>query len=162
MQELTPAPPNHPREVLARVQALLLYLTILIFDGDILARSAAEAAMPVLESAAIGLVGLFGHNPLVAPVPAPPESLPLYPVGPAREFWRGWLLQESARRTYAATFFLLQLYLVLKGDVPKKCDHKLYLCHFWTASAHLWRAEDAFEFAIAWRDRRHLVVNNDT
>ncbi|KAJ9137783.1 Regulator of drug sensitivity 1 [Coniochaeta hoffmannii] len=162
----TPAP-RKPLEVIARVQALLLYVTILVFDGDILSRSAAEAAMPALESAVIGLVGLFGHNPYAEPssssastTPAAPGPLPLYPIGPAREFWQGWVLQESARRTYMTTFFLLQLYLLLKGDVPKKCDQRLYLCHFWTVSAHLWQARDAFEFALAWRDRRHFVVNN--
>lgn len=152
--------------MLARVQALFMYVTMLVFDGDILSRSAAEAAMPVLESAATALVGLFGHNPFIpassSSAPAPPESLPLYPVAPAREFWQGWVLQESARRTYLVTYFLLQLYLVLKGDVPKKCDQKIYLCHFWTVSAHLWRAGDAVEFALAWRDRRHFVVNQAT
>jgi hypothetical protein len=132
-----------------------------MFDGDIRARASAEAATPVLESAAIGLVGLFGHNPLTASPGSPaPESLPLYPIGPAREFWQTWMLHESARRTYMMTFFILQLYLLLKGDVPKKCDHRLYLCHFWTVSAHLWQAGDAFDFAVAWRDRRHFVVNN--
>jgi hypothetical protein len=151
------------------VQALLLYVTILLFDGDILSRAAAEAATPALESAVIGLVGLFGHNPLIhssssssSTPPPPPESLLLYPIGPAREFWQGWVLQESARRTYLTTFFLLQLYLLLKGDVPRKCDKKLYLCHFWTLSAPLWQAGDAFEFVLAWRGRRHFIVNNDT
>lgn len=168
MEDLASTPaPRKPLEVIARVQALLLYVTILVFDGDILSRSAAEAAMPALESAVIGLVGLFGHNPYAEPssssastTPAAPGPLPLYPIGPAREFWQGWVLQESARRTYMTTFFLLQLYLLLKGDVPKKCDQRLYLCHFWTVSAHLWQARDAFEFALAWRDRRHFVVNN--
>jgi len=87
--------------------------------------------------------------------------LSLYPIGPTREFWQAWVLQESARRTYMATFFTLQLYLLLKGDVPEKCDKRLYQCHFWTVSAHLWRARDAFDFACAWRDKRHFVVNHN-
>ncbi|KAH8911161.1 hypothetical protein BR93DRAFT_964975 [Coniochaeta sp. PMI_546] len=165
LQELISTPaPKRPLEVLARVQAILLYVTILVFDGDILSRSAAEAATPALDSAAIGLVGLFGHNPFFpsSSAPPPPDSLPLYPIGPAREFWQSWVLQESARRTYMTSFFIQQLYLLLKGDIPKKCDSSLYLCHFWTLSAHLWRARDAFDFALAWRDRRHFVVNNNT
>ncbi|OIW28649.1 hypothetical protein CONLIGDRAFT_632908 [Coniochaeta ligniaria NRRL 30616] len=164
----TTPPPSRPLEVLARVQAILLYLIILVFDGDILSRASAEAATPALESAAISLVGLFGHNPFhpssspSASHPPPPDSLPLYPIGPAREFWQAWVLQESARRTYMTAFFVQQLYLLLKGDTPRKCDQRLYLCHFWTVSAHLWGARDAFDFALAWRERRHFVVNNNT
>jgi hypothetical protein len=161
------ASPSLPRpiEALARVQSLLLYIIMLIFDGDVRARAAAEAAVPALESAAIGLVGLFGHNPLTSDPgggkkPAPPESLPLYPIGPAREFWQTWVLQESARRTYMVVFYIWQLYLLLRGDAPRKCDQRLYMCHFWTVSAYLWRAGDAFDFAVAWRERKHFIVNN--
>lgn len=162
LEELVAAPtPKPPLEALARVHALLLYIIILVFDGDIRARAAAEAATEALESAADGLIPLFGQNPLIGPsAPRPPEKLPLYPIGPARDFWHTWVLQESVRRTYMITFFVVKLYELLRGEMPRSCGQWPDLRHFWTVSAHLWRAADAFEFAVAWRDRRHFVVNN--
>jgi hypothetical protein len=47
--ETAKKPHRTPQEDLARVQALLLYQTIRIFDGDIRQRAYAEAAMPILE-----------------------------------------------------------------------------------------------------------------
>lgn len=39
-----------------------------------------------------------------------------------------------------------------------RCDSRMLLCRSFTLSAHLWDARDPISFAIAWRDRRHLVV----
>ncbi|KAK5626088.1 hypothetical protein RRF57_001803 [Xylaria bambusicola] len=40
----------------------------------------------------------------------------------------------------------------------KKFDPGILLCQSFTLSAHLWHARDAVDFAVAWRDRNHLVV----
>jgi hypothetical protein len=155
--------------MLARAQALLLYATMLVFDGDFISLLAAEAATPALEAAAIALAPVMGVEAEISASDSRPrlssdttekQDLPLYPIGPAREFWRNWVLQESMRRTYLMTFFVTQLYWMLSGDMPKKCEPRVYLCHFWTVSSHLWQAKDAFEFALAWRDKRHFVINH--
>lgn len=39
-----------------------------------------------------------------------------------------------------------------------RCDSRLMLCRSFTLSAHLWHARDPVAFAVAWRDRRHLVT----
>lgn len=39
-----------------------------------------------------------------------------------------------------------------------QCDSRMMLCRSLTLSAHLWHARDPVEFAVAWRDRRHLVA----
>ncbi|KAB5513094.1 hypothetical protein GE09DRAFT_1047205 [Coniochaeta sp. 2T2.1] len=163
----SPSPPHpSPLYPLSRTQSLLLYLLLLIFDTSPLSRTLADSLIPPLESAAVSLVGLFGHNPFnpnsTISHPPPPEVLPTYPMAETREFWKRWVLEESARRTYMTCFFVVQMYLLLKGDVPKKCDTRLHLCHFWTVSARLWGAGDAFEFALAWGEGRRFVVNNNT
>ncbi|RWA10254.1 hypothetical protein EKO27_g4860, partial [Xylaria grammica] len=38
------------------------------------------------------------------------------------------------------------------------CDSKLLLCRSFTLSAHLWHARDPVDFAVAWRDKQHLVA----
>ncbi|KAH8161065.1 hypothetical protein CIB48_g7185 [Xylaria polymorpha] len=39
-----------------------------------------------------------------------------------------------------------------------KCDPRFLLCRSLTLSAHLWHARDPVEFAVAWRDKKHLVA----
>ncbi|KAI0867690.1 hypothetical protein GGS24DRAFT_484835 [Hypoxylon argillaceum] len=40
-----------------------------------------------------------------------------------------------------------------------KCDPRLLLCRSLTLSAHLWHARDPVQFAVAWRDKKHLVAH---
>ena len=40
----------------------------------------------------------------------------------------------------------------------KRCDPQLLLCQSFTLSAHLWHARDPVDFAVAWRNKKHLVV----
>ncbi|KAI1303820.1 hypothetical protein F5Y03DRAFT_359184 [Xylaria venustula] len=37
-------------------------------------------------------------------------------------------------------------------------DAQMLLCQSFTLSAHLWNARDPVDFAVAWRDKRHFVV----
>lgn len=163
-QEVLAGPsPTRPIEILARVHALMLYVIMFIFDGDHHGRAAADAAIPVLESAAMDLTDLFGHTSSIADSESmlrslTPDSLPLHPLGPAREYWKNWIRQESARRTFLMVFFILQLYRMLKGETVNQCDHRLLRVHYWTISSHLWRATDAYEFALAWREKKHFIV----
>ncbi|KAI3321297.1 hypothetical protein HD806DRAFT_204875 [Xylariaceae sp. AK1471] len=45
-----------------------------------------------------------------------------------------------------------------RSDDPTRCDSRLLLCQSLTLSAHLWRARDPVEFAVAWREKKHLVA----
>jgi hypothetical protein len=76
------------------------------------------------------------------------------------KFWRTWLWQESARRTFLMVAFFMQAYRLINREPMVGCDGKLHLCHMFTISAHLWRANDAFEFAQKWKEKRHFVVAN--
>ncbi|KAI0864410.1 hypothetical protein F4860DRAFT_501126 [Xylaria cubensis] len=39
-----------------------------------------------------------------------------------------------------------------------KCDVRMLMCRSLTLSAHLWNSRDPVEFAVAWRDKKHLVA----
>jgi hypothetical protein len=159
VQDLLASPlPSTPEETLARVQALLLYQIIRLFDGDIVARAAAEATTPALFDAALALMNhITSESPSI---PFSAAELPLYPVAAARDFWAFWIFQESARRTALITFFFLQTSRMLSRQLPIQCDGKLYLCQSWTLSSYLWNARDPLEFALAWNDKKHYVVAN--
>ncbi|KAI0469101.1 hypothetical protein F4859DRAFT_505719 [Xylaria cf. heliscus] len=43
------------------------------------------------------------------------------------------------------------------GDAAR-CNPQMLLCRSLTLSAHLWHARDPVEFAVAWRDKKHLVA----
>ncbi len=162
VQDILSSPmPTSPHDILARTHALLIYQILRLFDPDIRARAAAEAVTPQLESAAFALVSHVSFDD------ATPEGnlrnyqpLPLYPLSSARDFWKSWIFQESARRTFLITFFFLQAYRTMKGVGPMQCDGKLYLIHSWTLSAHLWHASDPVDFAVAWKEKKHYVVTN--
>ncbi|KAI1741449.1 hypothetical protein F4680DRAFT_457960 [Xylaria scruposa] len=38
------------------------------------------------------------------------------------------------------------------------CDARLLMCRSLTLSAHLWNSRDPVDFAVAWRDKKHLVA----
>lgn len=148
--------PSTPLDILARTQALLLYQIIRLFDGDIGARASAETIFADLESSASAL----SNHIIWTPDPTSQEQdLPLFPIEASRDFWTSWIFQESARRTFLITFFFINTWHILTGRTPIACDNHLdNACQTWTLSAHLWEAKDAFEFAVAWRVKRHLVV----
>lgn len=149
-------PPLTAVESLAYTQSLLLHLIILLFDGDISARAAAERTLPTLETSAIGLLSYANFD---IDIPSVLE-LPLYPLAPTKAFWKDWIFEESVRRTLLFTFYFVQIYRILAGHKGLQCDGKLGLCHSWTVSAHLWEAGTAVEFAEAWKEKNHLVVTN--
>ena len=156
--ELASGPePTTPLESLARTQALLLYHIIRIFDGDIAARADAERTQSALEDSAMAL--LNGANFDFA-AQHPDAELPLFPLGPTRNFWHDWIYKESARRTLLFTLFLLQMYRVLSGQPTAPCDGCLGVYNSFTFSAPLWHARSAVEFTRAWEETRHLVVIN--
>lgn len=87
-----------------------------------------------------------------------PTQLSHFP-SPQRTFWETWIFEESARRTWMLTFFMIQMYRLLKGNIPVECDGNLTK-HPFTLSAHLWGAADPLGFATAWRTKEHFMVKD--
>ncbi|KAJ6032723.1 hypothetical protein N7540_003455 [Penicillium herquei] len=147
--------PDEIFQKLARVHALILYQIMRLFDGDIRSHATADALFASLNSSVLSLL----HH-LHLPLPSDTlESLPIS-IDSAINFWEPWVIQESARRTVLLAFYFMQIYKILQGNVPTYCDGKLGLQHSWYLSAHLWNAQSAFDFAVAWAEKPHFVVHN--
>lgn len=150
----SPLPDTLP-EVLARVHALLLYQIMRLFDGDVRFHGRVDSLFLELESSVLTLIP-FLYLPLpsdsMEPLPVSMESI--------SEFWKSWILQESARRTVLVTYFFTRVYKTLRGTPNMTCDGKLGLNHSWYLSSHLWKAQSAFDFAVAWAERPHYIVEN--
>jgi hypothetical protein len=142
-------------DLLARAHALLLYQIMRLFAGDVRSHATANSLFGALESTVVALCDSLYF-------PNPSESNKLLPLSmdPIIEFWEWWVLQESARRTMLLTFYFIQIYKVLRGDVPVYCDGKLGLSHSWYLSAELWNSQSAFDFAVAWAEKDHFVVRD--
>ncbi|OGM42929.1 cop9 signalosome complex subunit [Aspergillus bombycis] len=89
-------PENTLEELLAVVQALLIFHIIQLFDGDIRQRSLAEQNMDTLRAWTMQLQVRTGE------------------LGPAAPTWREWILAESIRRTVIVSILIEGLYSVLK------------------------------------------------
>ncbi|TQN71594.1 Transcription factor gsfR2 [Colletotrichum shisoi] len=148
----TPMPKDR-LDVIARLQATLLYQIISLLDGDISMRASAQQALPALEHAMQTLL------PLVRWERAQQESDPM--DCPTKETWNEWIFQESARRTLFFTSFFIIAYKVLVGRSTGRCEDRYDFCQSWTLSAHLWKASTVVDFAVAWRERRHFVVTKE-
>lgn len=166
--------PGDRLDTLARTQALLLYQIIRFFDGDIMARSSADATFADLESSVSAMsrhiylaceAGIGGGN---GPSnPDPPRQLGVDPlvfaIQPSRESWREWIFQESARRTLLIASFLIKTWKRLTGRPLPACRvDSLMVRQAWTLSAPLWRARDTHEFSLAWRGKNHYVTTRKT
>lgn len=88
----------------------------------------------------------------------PTDALPLYPSVAARTAWKSYLLRESLRRTVLSLFQFVALCDMLRGRLDS-CAHMLSQGNKITLSAHLWRAKNAFDFAVAWNERHHFLVH---
>jgi hypothetical protein len=155
-QDLLSTPqPTTLIDLLSRAHALLLYQIMRLFAGDVRSHATANSLFGTLESTVITLCDRLYY-------PDPSESKTLLPTSmdPIIEFWEWWILQESARRTILLTFYFIQIYKVLQGDIPVYCDGKLGLSHSWYLSAQLWNAQSAFDFAVAWAEREHFIVRD--
>ncbi|KAH8879096.1 hypothetical protein GQ53DRAFT_814145 [Thozetella sp. PMI_491] len=163
-----PSPPGL-LGALARVHAMILYGIILLFDGDPRARASAEQRLLSLAAATTELLqhmssATEGYNfssaaPTATTVTESVQALPS-PSG-SLEYWRKWILEESARRTFLLAHFLVRMYNRLVSlQLPLICDLKLYSGTLWTISAHLWTAQSEVEFRNAWNEKKRWVAFN--
>ncbi|CAG7944400.1 unnamed protein product [Penicillium olsonii] len=152
---LSAAAPKTPLELLARVHALILYLIMRLFDGGIRTQPSSDSLLALLEATTLSLFSL-----IYIPDPSEPHDLLPIAMEPIMSFWESWVFQESARRTVMMVFYFVKIQHFLHGKPLSTCDGKLGLEHAWYQSAHLWNAQSAFDFAVAWTENQHFIVHN--
>lgn len=180
--DLLASSPDHQSssaiDCLARLQALILYQTIRLFDNDASARLAADLTMPALRSSlahflenvyledSLMHIGNFSMNSLL--------EEPLLSSSAKRDFWQSWIFEESARRTIFLAYFLIRLWEVIslfsKIDNntdnnnkrgPIECDGKPGMSHhYWYMSSHLWEARTRYEFALAYAEKNRFLIRD--
>ncbi|EXF85955.1 hypothetical protein CFIO01_06003 [Colletotrichum fioriniae PJ7] len=153
--ELLASPiPKNRLDILARLHAILLYQIIRLFDGDISMRASAQHTLSSLEHTILALLPFVKWEP-EQPATGPAQD---YAGCPTKDFWQEWIFQESARRTIFFTCFFLVAYSVLIGTLTNGCEERYVFCQSWTMSAHLWKAPTVVDFAVAWKEKQHLVI----
>lgn len=151
-QELvTSATPTTPIEILAHTQALMLYQAMLLSSGGIRLWALADTLLPYLEDMGAALL------PIAAEESEIPETIPLYPSTVARTAWKSYVFRESARRTVLCAYHIAIMWTLFSGQF-KTCSRDHSLRNLVTLSAHLWRASNPFDFAMAWNDKNHFLV----
>ncbi|KAL2876609.1 hypothetical protein SGCOL_008187 [Colletotrichum sp. CLE4] len=153
--ELLASPmPKSRLDILARLHAILLYQIIRLFDGDISMRASAQHTLSSLEHTILALLP-FVKWERAQPTTGPAQD---YSTCPTKDFWQEWIFQESARRTIFFTCFFLVAYSVLVDTLTNGCEQRYVFCQSWTMSAHIWKAPTVVDFAVAWKEKHHLVI----
>jgi hypothetical protein len=152
MQELVATPlPQQAVGLLGRAHALMLYQIILVFSGDIKLYGQAELLLPHMDDVGDALLTFAAQQT------DPTAPLPLYPSAIACGAWNAYIFRESLRRTVLSLYHLVTTCYLLRGQ-PSRCKNHLIVGNKVTISAHLWHARNAFEFAIAWNEKRYFLI----
>lgn len=140
-------------ELLAALQALLLYQMIRLFDGDIRLRAHAEFDQPNTTSWAAQLNNMILHDHQNMIFDLNTIETSIMTTG-FDSNWNSWLVNESIRRTVLVTFMLNEAYNFLKLGyyVPTKSPQ----C--FTAQAALWGAQSAHDWTRAQETTARLEI----
>ncbi|KAF4981395.1 hypothetical protein FZEAL_2789 [Fusarium zealandicum] len=134
---------------IGRVQSLMIYTFIRLFDGDIRQRHFAEQHLPILHdwtkqmfrhtSYATSDDTLLLHNALTIYTPQLTSNPPIpCQSSPEQVLWHAWILSESVRRTWCISMMIQAGYELLKtGTGP--CYGALQI----TTRRGVWDAETA-------------------
>lgn len=167
VQDLLSSPPaTTALDTLAYAQALFIYQILRFLDNDTRIYTIYEATMPHLEEAGNALIPYIDFDQ-TSPTDGQDHTLdliPLYPASAAHSFWTSWIFQESAKRTLGMINFFMLTYYFMKGEAGNRCSQNktVTVNRSVTMSAHLWNAQDPVDFALAWRNKRHFVINVGT
>lgn len=170
---------------LARLQALILYQTIRIFDNDASALKAAELTMPALQASLTHFIHTMSLEDTLLCIRGLPINCLLEDpsISDAKDYWHNWIFEESAHRTWFLSYFLTRIWEVsqhvnnaekLTTSATKKpartgmrtkltCDSHLGLSNswwYWYLSAHLWEAPTRYTFALAYAKKNWFVIKN--
>jgi hypothetical protein len=139
-----------PVDLLASIQALLLYQIIRLFDGDIRQRADAESHESTLMSWTEQLLARILQYPTtVDPEAVSQDSLSI-------SSWNDWIFEESCRRTILASFTLQGVYSFLKfgyDNVTGKVNKLSF-----TAQAALWNAKSEYHWRETFKEKSHFKV----
>jgi hypothetical protein len=123
---------------LARVQTLLIYQTIRLFDGDLQQRLAAEKHISLLEDWGHQMVDCAQQSSSYV------RSFPNSPEADDTVAWQAWSLAESIRRTWVICAVVQGTYKVMTRGDPQCPGHLKF-----TAQRGIWDAGSAKEWKEA-------------
>jgi hypothetical protein len=140
-------------DLLAALQALIIYQTIRLFDGDIRLRACAEtdvatmilwagqlrASMYDADNARLAASGLTDTSDIT--------------IDRGSE-WQSWLVDESIRRTVITAFMLKGVYSFLKLGHDTPVEIRVYF----TAQAALWGAQSDVGWRRAQEEKERLEI----
>jgi hypothetical protein len=170
-------------DCLARLQALILYQTIRIFDDDASALVAAELTMPALQATLTHFVENVSLEDMLLCISGLPINCLIGDpsTSDAKDYWHNWIFEESARRTLFLSYLLIRIWEVSQhvnnqqdlttttrsqrtGETKKlSCDGRLGLSNswwYWYLSAHLWEAPTRYDFALAYAEKNRFVIKD--
>ncbi|KAF2261968.1 hypothetical protein CC78DRAFT_328224 [Lojkania enalia] len=119
-----------PLDLLAAVQALLIFQFIRLFDGDIRQRALAEQAEPILEAWTEQLKSRTEEEQKFTTITAPS--------------WCSWIFGESVRRTITMAVFLSGIYSLVKQGYCTLAEK--VTANSFTAQRQLWETTSALEW----------------
>lgn len=137
-----------PGELLASLQALLLYQIIRLFDGDIRLRADAEVDAVVQVRWTVELLKYF--RPL-RQLDTMVDQFMAYDkeMGLAKRIgWQEWVFDESVRRTILTSYMIQGVYSFLKEGMDPVCGRVEKLS--FTAQKELWEAPSEFHWNDVW------------
>jgi hypothetical protein len=138
-------------ECLARVQTLLIYQCIGLYDGNVRLRYLAEQHIPLLESWIKELNEHISRHhscgeSLVTPVASEPSQnfLPAPHIPSENILWYTYILTESVRRTWLVTAGVQGIYKLIQGGEASCMGGTIF-----TTRSGFWEAKSA----VAWEKR---------
>jgi hypothetical protein len=138
-------------EYFARVQALLVYQCIGLYDGNIRLRHLAEQHIPVLEFWMVDLLQQISRNPdcsesLFNPPQRQPSQMspPVTHIPSEDLLWYTYIITESVRRTWLVTAGVQGLYNLIQCGKGSCMGGTIF-----TSRSGFWEAKSA----VAWEKR---------
>lgn len=134
---------------LSRVQGLLTYQVIRLFDGNIRMRAQADSQVPLLFEWARDMMEATREC-------ISQQRLPTYhhiTSDAATAVWDTWILVESIRRTWLVANYVQQVYLYWKLGCSECPGRVLF-----TLRNGLWDVPSALEWEIMYREQDPLFV----
>lgn len=136
---------------LSRVQSLLTYQVIRLFDGDIGVRARADAQLSTLAQWSREM--LAATEEFLSRNKCPISHGVQFETEFAKVIWRSWIIVESVRRTWIVSNYIQQTYLFLKQGWSE-CPGRV----MFTMRSGLWDAPSAFSWHKACLENDPLFV----
>ena len=122
-----------------------------VYSGELSYYRHADAAIQKLHGVSLAL------NDLALTHEEPSGPLPLFPSSSTRSAWKSFIFRESIRRTLLILIHLIAVCNLFRGWLGS-CSRVAVVGNKVTFSAQLWNASNAFDFGVAWNEKRHHVV----